>query len=136
MRVEVRVVPVSAYVVPVDVRGDGRDRLVRQPAHLRRDVADAESSVDQQGSLVPFDEVAVRLLPMTVFADGVGILIDCLYREPGPHRRSFPWHRLTLMQAYRFLGLGAGGPAIIAATSCTRRHPSSVSPRSISLVPL
>jgi len=88
--VEVRIVPMSAYMVPVDVRGDGRHRLVRESVHLHRDIADAESRVDQQGPLVALEQVAVCLLPVATLADGVGVLINRLHREPGSHRQFLP----------------------------------------------
>ena len=74
--------PVSAGVVPVDVGGEDRDRQVRQALHHRPDVPHAQAGVDERRPLPAQQEVAVGLLPVAVFADGIGVSVHPFHREP------------------------------------------------------
>ena len=51
MGVEVGEVPVPADVVPVDMGGNGGDRLVGQFADFLINIADTQPGVDKQGAV-------------------------------------------------------------------------------------
>ena len=82
MGVKVRVVAVPADVVPVDMGGHRRHRAPGQRSHHRRDIADAQPRVNEQGAVPAVEQIAVGLLPVAVFADDIGIRVHLVHGEP------------------------------------------------------
>ena len=80
--VKVRVVAVPADVVPVDMGGHRRHRAPGQSSHHRRDMADAQACVNEQGAVSAIEQIAVGLLPVAVFADDIGVWVHLVHGEP------------------------------------------------------
>ena len=90
MRIEFPEVPVAADMVPVDVCGNRGDRLIGQPRGQGGNIAHTQARINQQGAFLPNQKIAVRFLPMAVFANGAGIRIKPFSRKPDFHRHPFP----------------------------------------------
>jgi hypothetical protein len=57
-------------------------RLVRQLFDLRRNFTDAKPCVNQQRAVFSFKKIAMRFLPMPVFADDMRMVVNFIYRKP------------------------------------------------------
>ena len=64
---------------------------VRQTVHYAFNVGNAKPCVDQDGSFTPAQQIAVRFLPMLIFADRKCVRVDPLYCEPVIHPQTFPY---------------------------------------------
>jgi len=85
MRVKVREKSMTANMVPVNVCGDGGNRLVSQPDDFIMDVADSESGMNQQTALRAIQEIAMRFFPVAVFAYDITFPVNLIYRKPRIH---------------------------------------------------
>jgi hypothetical protein len=85
---EIGEVLMAADMVPVNMGGGGRYRLVRQFYDFIMNIADSKSRINQQASLRPVQEVAVGFLPVAVFADGEGIIVYFVNCEPVIHKNA------------------------------------------------
>ena len=76
----------AADVVPVDVGGNCRHRQGGKFFDLCGDIAEAQAGVDEQSFFCSAQEVAVGLLPVAVFAEDEGFVVDPVKGKPGGHR--------------------------------------------------
>ena len=73
---------VSAYVIPMNVRRQNDDRQLGEPAHDFAQVGDAGPGVYERRPLGASEQVAVDVLPMTIFRYREGGFVDLLNAEP------------------------------------------------------
>ena len=67
----------SADVIPMRMSRDDHNGQVRQTVHYAFNVGNAKPCVDQNGSFTPAQQVAVRFLPMFIFADRKCVRVLC-----------------------------------------------------------
>jgi hypothetical protein len=73
---------VPAYVIPMDVRGHYDDRQLGEGAHDLAKVGDTGPAVHERGTLGANEQVAMDMLPMTVFGYSESGFVDRLNAEP------------------------------------------------------
>ena len=81
MCVEVRVVFVTADMIPMYMCRHSSHRLIRQFFYFFGDVADAKSCINEQTPLAAFKQVAMSFLPMPVFTYNMSICINAQQRR-------------------------------------------------------
>ena len=90
---------VSAYVIPMNVRGQNDDRQIGERAHDRAQVGDAGPAVYERRPLSTNEQVAVDVLPMTVFRYCEGGFVDRLNVEPVERCCSSHYYESSRVQA-------------------------------------
>ena len=78
---------VPADVVPVYMRGNRYDRSGYQSRNLAAYPAYAQTAVYEQAAFLAVEEIAVRFLPVPVFAYNVGAAVKPVYGEPVSHTK-------------------------------------------------
>ena len=78
----------SADVIPMHMSRQYRNWQFRQRIHNFFDVGNAQPCIDENGSILSAQQVAVRLFPMFVFADSKRITINLLNGKPATHFNS------------------------------------------------
>ncbi|MNR18533.1 hypothetical protein D3C85_1352650 [compost metagenome] len=82
MNINIREQSVAPDMVGMDMGGEYINRQRGQLVGYLPDIADSEAGVNQDGSMLPEQQKGMDLLPMPVFADGKGVLINALNRKP------------------------------------------------------
>ena len=85
MSIKIRKIFKTAHMIPMDMSGDSGNRLVRQLFYLVINIANTEAGINQKTAFGTVQKIAVRFLPMTVFADDVGIRVNAVYCKPIVH---------------------------------------------------
>ena len=85
MRIKIREIPMPADMVPMDVRRNRCYMLIGQFNNFVIYIADPQTRIDQQTPLRPVQQIAMRLLPVPVFTDTIGISVYFIYSKPIAH---------------------------------------------------